>query len=320
MNARMFFKKNLLIPLAAGIIAMLLSATSAFAAVGAFDPTFGSNGIVAIKFNDMPSSASEVVLQTDGKIITLGSVTLGNEQSKKVITRYNNNGTVDTSFGTNGSTFVEVEGFSGSKIAFQPGGKLSVGGQVGDAFAVVRYNSNGTLDTSFGTNGLGVILGGGDAYQSLGDIAIQPHGKIVFVGDTSGSQSTRTELIYARFNSDGTKDIGNILYFSNSHNNYGKAVAIQPDGKIILSGIITPDYERGPFLSLARINQDGSLDVSNFGTGGKVAIPFYEFDNNHIFLSYPACKTLFPDLLHQVCSTLSHPRLCILSFCQQYRV
>jgi uncharacterized delta-60 repeat protein len=288
MNASLLFKKKYLILWVIGTIALLLSATSAFAAAGALDPTFGSNGIVAIKFNDIPSSASEVVLQTDGKIITLGSVTLGDEQSKRVITRYNNNGTVDTSFGTNGSTFVEVEGFSGSRIAFQPNEKLIVGGQHGEDFAVVRYNSNGTLDTSFGTNGMGIILGGSDSYQSLGDIAIQPDGKIVFVGDTSGSQSTRTELIYARFNSDGTEDIGNILYFSNSHNNYGKAVAIQPDGKIILSGIITPDDGRGPLLSLARINQDGSLDVSNFGTGGKVAIPFYEFDNNHSALAIQA--------------------------------
>ncbi len=288
MNKRMFFKNTFRILVAMGIFTALQSATNAFASAGMLDPTFGSNGIVTTKFNNMPSSASEVVLQTDGKIITLGTVKLSDAQSKKIITRYNNNGTVDNTYGVNGSTLIEVESFSGSKIALQPGGKLIVGGKSGEAFAVVRYNNNGTLDTSFGTNGMGVILGASDDYQSLGDIAIQPDGKIVVVGDTSGSQSTRTDLIFARFNSDGTKDIGDVIYFSNSHNNYGKGVVIQPDGKIVLSGIITPDDGRGPLLSLARINQDGSLDKSTFGTDGRVAIPFYDFDNSHSALALQA--------------------------------
>ena len=70
-------------------------------------------------------------------------------------------------------------------------------------------------------------LGGSDVHQSLGDIAIQSDGKIVVVGDISASQSTRADLIFARFNSDGTKDISDVIYFSNSHENYGKAVVIQ---------------------------------------------------------------------------------------------
>jgi len=209
MNKRLFFKKNLCLSLTVCTIAILLSTMSALAASGTLDPTFGSNGIVTVR----SSSASEVVLQPDGKIITLGTVKLSDTQSKKVITRYNSNGTVDTSFGTNGSTPIGGEGFSGSKIAFQPGGKLIVGGESGEAFAVVRYTSSGTLDTSFGTNGMGVILGGSDDYQSFGDIAIQPDGKIVVVGDTSGSQSTRTDLFFARFNSDGTEDISDVIYF-----------------------------------------------------------------------------------------------------------
>ena len=286
MKKRMIFKNNICILMVMGIFTALLSATNAFAAAGMLDPTFGSNGIVTTKFNNMPSSANEVVLQTDGKIITLGTVKLSDTQSKKILTRYNNNGTVDNTFGVNGSTLVEVELFSGSKIALQPGGKLIVGGKSGDEFAVVRYNVKGTLDTSFGTNGMGVYdLGGSDVHQSLGDIAIQSDGKIVVVGDISASQSTRADLIFARFNSDGTKDISDVIYFSNSHENYGKAVVIQADGKIVLSGIITPDDGRGPLLSLARINQDGSLDKSTFGIDGKVTTPLFDFDNSHSALA-----------------------------------
>jgi len=285
MNARLFFKKFFGWLSAAGMIAIWLFSPNALAASGTLDSSFGSNGVVTTTFNNMPSSASEVILQADSKIITLGSVKLSEEQPKRIITRYNNNGTLDASFGVNGIVPIDAPLFSAKKIALQPDGKLIVGGQSGQAFAVVRYNSNGTLDTSFGTNGMGVFSGASDNYQSLGDIAIQADGKIVVVGDTSGSQSTRTDLFFARFNNDGTKDIGDILYFPNSHNNYGKTVVIQPDGKIILSGIITPDDGRGPLLSLARINQDGTLDKSAFGTDGKAAIQFFDFDNTHSALA-----------------------------------
>jgi uncharacterized delta-60 repeat protein len=234
MNTRLFFKKNLPVLMTAGAIIILLFTTSALAAGGTLDSSFGANGIVTTQFNGLPSSASEVILQPDGKIITLGTIKLSDEQSEKIITRYNSNGTIDNTFGVNGSTLVEVELFSGSKIALQPDGKLIVGGQSGSAFAVVRYNSNGTLDASFGTNGMGIYsLWYSEISQYISDMAIQSDGKIVIVGDITVGQSNYDDIVFARFNSDGTKDVGDTVYFPNSRYNYSKAVIIQPDGKII---------------------------------------------------------------------------------------
>jgi uncharacterized delta-60 repeat protein len=277
MNAKPLHEKKLRLLLVVCVIALSLSTTNVLAATGALDPTFGSNGVVTTKYNGMPSSANEVALQTDGKIVVLGTVKINDSQSSKIITRYNNNGTVDTSFGTNGSTLIDVNLFSGSKIALQPDGKLVVGGLSGVEFAAVRYNSNGTLDTSFGTNGMGVVdWGYSEIYQTLADIAIQSDGKIFVVGDYTAGQSNYTDFVFARFNSNGTKDITNTVDFPNSRYNYGQAVVIQPDGKIVISGNMQ-DNDGKYQLSLARLNQDGSLDKSTFGTNGTVETQLSDF-------------------------------------------
>ncbi|MBI5953696.1 MAG: cadherin domain-containing protein [Chloroflexi bacterium] len=276
-----FMKKMPRFLLIAGILVILLSATSALAAGGTLDPTFGSNGIVTTKYNDQSSSANEVVLQADGKIVVLESAKVSEDQSVKVITRYNSNGTLDTSFGVNGSMPIEIELFNASKIALQPDGKLIVGGTNWRGyFAVARYNSNGTLDTSFGTNGLGVYdWSYNEFHQSLADMTVQADGKIVLVGDYTAGQSNYADFSFARFNSDGTKDIGNnMISFTNSRFNYAKAVVIQPDGKILISGNMQDDDGKNQ-ISLARLNPDGSLDKSTFGNGSGTVITRLDFQN-----------------------------------------
>jgi len=282
MNASLSFKRNTRILLTAIVITILLTATSALAASGTLDSTFGTNGIVTTQFNNLPSSASEVLLQTDGKIIILGTIKLSDGQFKKIIARYKSNGTLDTLFGDNGKILIEIASFSGSKIALQPDGKLIVGGLSGGKIAVVRYNSNGTQDTTFGTNGMGNVRFFSEARQSLADMMIQFDGKIVMVGDHTLGQSNFTDLFIARFNSNGTPDetfvangfnIIDDTYFPNNRYNYGKAGFIQPDGKIIILGNMM-DNDGKNQLSMARINQDGSLDTSTFGTNGKGTATF----------------------------------------------
>jgi len=270
MNARLFFKKFFCLLFAVVSITILLAATNVLAAAGALDPNFGSNGVVKTKHNGMPSSAWEVVLQTDGKIITLGTVKLSADQTKRVITRYNSNGSVDTSFGTNGSTLIEIVSCSGSKIALQPDGKLIVAGLSQRGFAAVRYNSNGSLDTSFGANGLAAlnpVNTSSDIYYFVEDVTIQPDGKIVMAGSYSIGNHIEFEVV--RFNSDGTRDVINSLDWGTLGNqyNYGKAVTIQPDNKIVMSGDMVSCCDSYHYISLARFDPNVLLDRSTFSSG-----------------------------------------------------
>ena len=122
---------------------------------GTLDTTFGTNGKVTTDIGSADNYACALGLQADGKIVVVGDSSSG-----FALARYNTNGTLDTTFGKGGIVTTVVE--RGNDIAFalaiQPNGKIVVTGQsaIGGIyqFAVVRYNTNGTLDTEFGTGGI----------------------------------------------------------------------------------------------------------------------------------------------------------------------
>ncbi len=170
--------------------------------VSSLNSSFGSNGVAATKFNGLPSSTRDIVLQLDGKIIVLGDM-----QLTRVVARYNANGSLDTSFGANGIASNTFPSFSGKALALQPDGKVIVAGWQ-KSFAAVRYNSNGTLDTSFGTNGLAALDPANvstDISYYIEDVTIQPDGKIVMAGSYGIGNHIEIEVV--RFNSDGTRDV-----------------------------------------------------------------------------------------------------------------
>ena len=287
-------KRTYFTALALAIVAGLLTATGALAAgPGSLDPAFGTNGYVITDLGSTSDIGDGVVLQSDGKILVSGSATLDSDFPgirTPVVVRYNSNGTIDTSYGTNGRVTTEVAVptgmFKGSRLALQSNGKLVVGGSFRNDIGVVRYNTNGTLDTTFGTAGIGTVQLSEDSRETCSDVAIQPNGKIVL----AGSEEIGNYVYYfiARFNSDGTPDLtfnerGFQLdpAFPNNRYNFGQAVAIQVNGKIVMSGTMSTDNDGGgPWLTLARYNTDGSVD-STFGTNGAVKITSQEFQSNN---------------------------------------
>src|SRR5262249_2695343 len=160
------------------------------------DPSFGTGGRVTTTFgkNDV---AFSVAVQPDGKIVTAGFGLF-----KFALARYNSNGTLDPSFGTGGHMTTALGGLDdgGPRLALQGDGKIVVAGQsfINGGFhsALVRYNSNGTLDAGFGT--LTAIFGG---ESDDAGIALQPDGKIVVPGSSFTGFNESFGL--ARFNSDG---------------------------------------------------------------------------------------------------------------------
>src|SRR5262249_24482946 len=132
------------------------------------------------------------------------------------------------------------------------------------------YNSDGSLDSTFGTGGLVTTdySGGNDVAQAL---VIQADGKLVAAGyDTNGTQN----FALARYNSDGSLDstfggTGKVTTDFSLGNDVAKVLAIQSDGKFVAAGFTTPRFSSVPKFALARYNADGSLDTG-FGTNGTV--------------------------------------------------
>jgi uncharacterized delta-60 repeat protein len=251
---------------------------------GTLDTSFGTGGKVTTAF-DFPGNFDRVftvVPQPDGKFVAVGSTVI-NQFANFALARFNANGTLDASFGTGG---IVTTGFGVSaeatSAAVQADGKIVAAGFANldgaHDFALVRYNSNGTLDASFGTGGkvTTAFLSQGFSEAQANSVAVQPDGRIVAAGNAMVGGAF--DFALARYNSNGTLDAsfgtgGRVTTDFAGANDQAESVAVQPDGRIIAAGAAGLFINRGFDFALARYNSNGTLDTS-FGTSGKVTTDF----------------------------------------------
>lgn len=265
--------------------ATLLTSVAVWAAsVGTdLDTSFDGDGIVTTSINDF-DQGNDFAIQSDGKIVVVG-ITLNpiTEVTDFAVTRYNPNGSLDATFGSGGIVTTSMgSSATANAVAIQADGKIVVAGHrdVGDTseIAVVRYNANGSLDSSFGSGGIVSTF-----IQDLAnaeDLVVQPDGKIVITGNSlnlnpiADATTPVSNLLLARYNSNGSLDNsfdGDGVFLApqspTSHPQFGRAVALQSDGKIVAGG---QGFASGTIdFVVVRCNTNGSLDTS-FGTGGIV--------------------------------------------------
>lgn len=148
---------------------------------GNLDVSFGFFGKTTISFSGISAEVKDLVLQPDGKIIAAGGGI--SSSSGFALARYNPNGTLDTGFGSAGQVLTTTFGpASAYSVILQSDGKLVAAGDINDQFGLVRYLSNGTPDTTFGTNG-GVQTDFGSSHSSVNALAQQFDGKLVAAGE-----------------------------------------------------------------------------------------------------------------------------------------
>lgn len=243
---------------------------------GTLDNTFGTNGKVTSTFGDYFSAASAVALQSDGKIIVAGTHHNGTDNDFAIV-RYNNNGSLDNTFGTGGKVLlglgVMYEDYAKS-IAIQSDGKIVVAGYtfntLNNNFALVRLNSNGALDNTFGTNGI-VMTDYLNCDNYGHSVRIQTDGKILLTGYIS--YSSKEYVTTLRYNNNGSldrtfganKDGIVATTIGTNSNARANSLAIQADGKIIVAGYIL--YGGIEYILTVRYANDGILD-NTFGTYG----------------------------------------------------
>lgn len=242
------------------------------AADGDLDPTFGIGGKEMIQIAaGQREYITTLAMQSDGKILGAGEIgDFGSDSNRAVFIRLNSDGSLDQTFG-NGGKIISNSQIHVPKLIVQPDGKFITAATttiLGDTwdFAVVRYNSDGTLDQTFGNNGY-ASNGNGHAQWLI----LQPDGKIVLVGFLPIFRNG-SDYLTARFNADGTVDqtfgIGGRVQtsFTSGRNSGDNAYAavIQNDGKLVLTGAA------GGFSPvMIRYNTNGSVDT-NFGLDGIV--------------------------------------------------
>ena len=254
---------------------------------GSPDTSFGNGGSLTTSFGGNFAAASAVMVQPDGKIVVAGTVDFNPDVPGSgldfALARYNTSGTLDGSFGKGGKVVFDFFGSfdQANGAVLQPDGKIIVVGSASYdsnnrdiGFALARFNTDGSIDFGFGSGGKQItdFFGAGAKANS---VALQPDGKFVVAGTASDS-STRpvaTDIAVARYNSDGSLDSGfgsggeTAIPFTGSATEQGNALALLPDGKIIVAGAAFKTFATPPDFALVRYNADGSIDTG-FGSGG----------------------------------------------------
>ena len=271
----MFGKKSISI-FATTLVTISLSISDASAASGDLDLTFGTNGKVTTYFSGDDSGAS-IVLQSNGNIVVAGNMYNGNNYDFAV-TRYNSDGSLDTSFSLDGKVTTDFGGDDyGTSVAIQSDGKIVVTGYGSsggnDDFAIARYNTDGSLDTSFDTDGKLLIDFG--RYENGKALAIQTDGKIVLAGTSVALGGLAANMHLLRLNTNGsldsTFDSDGKVTTDIGPNDDALSIAIQNDGKLIIGG--GSDASGNLETTLIRYNSNGSLDTT-FNSDGIATIDF----------------------------------------------
>ena len=256
----------------------------ALAADGDLDLTFGIGGRVTTDFSGSFDGANALAIQSDGKIVAAGLASF-NQGRVFGLSRYNGDGSPNATFGIGGKVTTDFSGRGDGAhaLAIQSDGRIVAAGVAWDSvflvdsdFGLVRYNTDGSLDTTFGIGGK-VTTDFSSRVDRATALAIQSDGKIVVVGEAYVDGLVREDFALARYNSDGSLDTtfgigGRVTTDLSGTWDRAHALAIQSDGKIVVAG---EAYVASPIeiSGLARYNSDGSLDMT-FGVAGKVLADF----------------------------------------------
>ncbi|MGE5251184.1 MAG: delta-60 repeat domain-containing protein [Bacteroidota bacterium] len=265
----------------------LLAVQVALAASGGLDPTFSGDGRVANSIiTGQRSQAFDLVIQPNGAIIAAGESWASKSNANIALARYTTAGALDTSFNNTGRKVTDLGAIDYALgVDVDPtNGKVVVAGSkcrsaVGCNVAVVRYNSNGSLDTTF--NGTGVRaddFGGGSNGGSPG-VSIQSDGSILIAGYMFNPLTQNYNFAVYRYTNAGQPDSAfsgdgrQQIDFGSGRHDFASSLVVQPDGRILVAGE-SCDLSGGKCnFALARLSANGSLDTS-FHSVGKLVTDF----------------------------------------------
>lgn len=247
---------------------------------GTLDNTFGNGGTAVVTG---PYFVHALTLQPDGGIVVAGGsyFTDANNVLTFGITamRFTVNGNLDASFGNSGIARVSLGEYTstGYAVGVQPDGSIVVAGTHAFAIAVVRFTADGILDPTFGTGG---IIRESNLGEEANALAILPDGRILIGGSIKIGVLTPTiddlDFVMYRYTANGARDAsfgagGKVVSTIGGGPDIIKALAVQPDGKIIAAGSVLSDNSD---LAIVRYTESGQLDAGQFGSGGKLLVDF----------------------------------------------
>jgi uncharacterized delta-60 repeat protein len=233
---------------------------------GTLDPGFGTGGIFTTSMSANGHHPRGVVIQNDDKIVVAGNFADSEEELDLFVLRLHPDGVPDSSFADDGVAIVDETAEEGYAVALQSDGKIVVGGNLDitsfyTTIAAFRFNTNGTLDSTFAGDGIATADFG---VASFGySLALQLDGKILVGGEVGDSD---VNVAVARFNSDGSLDNAfgggdgmSTIVVTDSTFDRTSGIALQDDGYIIVAGVTTVSAQ--DFLVMRLVGSSGPLPV-----------------------------------------------------------
>ena len=245
---------------------------------GDYDTQFSDDGKLTLSFGPGNGSSFQKILQQpNGKIIAIGEA-YNTSSFDFAAARFNGNGSIDPSFGDNGKTTINFNGYNdfGRNAVLQPDGKILIAGAAknnngNSSIALLRLNEDGTLDNTFGNAGKTTLTISGIADDYAEAVVLLPGGKILIGGYSAG------DFLVMRYTSNGIPDntFGNSGYTLTDFDNFqdkGYTLAIDSVGSIYLGG---HGYETGNgglfHYAIAKYSSEGIPDNS-FNEDGKMTV------------------------------------------------
>ena len=260
---------------------------------GSLDTTFAADGIVTMNSYVIVN----IAVGSDGKILVTGYKKLSETNYDFFVARYRADGVIDTAFGTDGIVTTDMaDSEAATRLLIQPDQKVVVVGYGGDwnyeiYLVLLRYSENGTLDSTFGNNGvLTKTAEVGFSFLEGRDVALQADGKLVVAGhgatNYASSALIRSYSTLIRYNHDGSLDteFGNqgTITETLSSGSIWSSVAIQPeDGKIVVAGIgFTPPDTLGMALARYEVAQTKTETIADLATSSSITPTELAITNN----------------------------------------
>ena len=261
----------------------------ALLSAGQLDPTFGwGDGIVAHPDAGIDVSPMDLAATPDGKLVALGDDVNPNGSLDFLVARYNADGTLDTTFGAGGYQTTDFGGTrdDAAAVVVQDDGKVVVAGTTGPApggghalLALARYNTDGSLDTTFDGDGRATLdITPATASVFVEALAAAPGGKFVVLASSYDPTPSSSQTLVARLNPDGSRDatfdgdgVATVVYQGGPAP--ATTLGVAPDGKVVLAGVTS--FDPNPVgtsgnLAVTKLNADGSPDTTFSADGTAV--------------------------------------------------
>lgn len=237
-------------------------ALARFHSDGSLDQNFGNNGKIITDYINASTTANAIVIQTDGKIVVVGTKTYIDRKTDFILFRFHQDGTLDEEFGNSGlvsTNFVARDEYP-KFVKLQSDGKIIAGGDVEERngihdYVIARYNTNGSLDSSFGSEGK-VFFDVNISSEIADNIILQSDGKILVIGSIYKRGTIESCILLVRFNKDGTLD-----------NTFGNQGTVMTDPSRDPNGIDSSDHEH---ISSTIRRADGKLLISAYSHASSI--------------------------------------------------